>query len=80
MTNQKLELSMLEKCGILMIVLVAKENMPFSPKKFQGVIGALQKDTSLTDTELWEVYEYLQKESIEMAKPKNRSALGFKNR
>lgn len=77
MAQKKQELSMLEKCGILMITLVAKEGMPFSPMKFQGTIGEIQKHTGLHPEDLWEIYLYIQEESVKMSQPKERRVVGF---
>jgi len=72
------EMTILEKCGILFVALVAKENMPIPPMGFQSRLGDLQKATDLSPEELWEVYEYVQRQSVAMTKPKKREGLGFK--
>lgn len=78
MTQEKKELTMLEKCGILMVALVAKDSMPFSPMKFQSNIGEIQKHTGLDQEELWGIYRFLQEESVKMSMPKERKGLGFR--
>lgn len=74
----KKDLTLLEKCGILLIALSAKNNMPLSPIDFQNRIGNLEADTGLTAKELREVYRYLQDESFKYSLPKERSNFGFK--
>lgn len=77
MENENKEYSMLEKCGLLLIVFAARENLPLSPINFQNRIGDMESLTGLKPEELREVYQYVQKESFRISLPRERGKLGF---
>ncbi len=78
MSQERKELTMLEKCGILFIAYSVGESLP-PPRTLNKIIGELEVTTGLTSEEIREVYRYVQEEAFKMSLPKERGGIGFKN-
>lgn len=77
MSQERKELTMLEKCGITFIAYCVGENLP-PPRTFNKIIGELEVASGLTSEELRAVYRYVQDEAFKMSVPKQRGGIGFK--